>query len=298
VNVAVIDVGSNTIRLLVACRARDGLRGVYCAKNAIGLGSDVEQLGAVSAEKIAEAASCVRRFASDAWSAGAVSIEIVVASPGRQAANADQLVHVLTREAGSLARVLSRDEEAHLAFDGALAGTDLEGAVAVCDIGGGSAQIAVGTAAAGPAWLRSVDLGSLRLATRVACADPPTKTDVASLRSEAQAVLARLTPPLPASALAVGGTARSLRRLVGRTLGPDELKEALRVLRKEPAQSVADRVGIELWRARTLPAGAVILAEIQRLLGVPFEAGRGGLREGLALELLDRLPAAQARAGR
>lgn len=293
-NVAVVDVGSNTIRLLVAARNGDRLREVFRGKRAVGLGADVERLGAVSAEKIAEAAALVLQFAAEARAAGALSIEIVVASPGRQAANADQLVHVLTRESGALARVLSCDEEARLAFEGALAGTDLEGAVAVCDVGGGSAQIAVGTASGGPAWLRSVDLGSLRLATRVRFGDPPTKTEVAALRAEAQAAFERLTPPLPVSALAVGGTARSLRKLVGRTLGPDGLKEALRLLRKEPASIVAGRAGIELWRARTLPAGAAILAEVQRLLGVPLEAGRGGLREGLALELLDRLPLAQA----
>jgi exopolyphosphatase/guanosine-5'-triphosphate,3'-diphosphate pyrophosphatase len=297
-NVAVVDVGSNTIRLLVAARARDGLQEIRRGKHAVGLGADVEQLGAVSAAKIAEAARCVREFAADARAAGAVSLEIVVASPGRQAANADQLVHVLARESGAPARVLSCDEEARLAFEGALAGADLQGVVAVCDVGGGSAQIAVGTADGGPAWLRSVDLGSLRLATRVPFGDPPTKPQIAALRAEAQAAVERLTPPLPVSAFAVGGTARSLRKLVGRTLGPVALKEALRLLRKEPARSLADRVGIDLWRARTLPAGAAILAEVQRLLGVPLETGRGGLREGLALELLDRLPAVQAGGGR
>jgi exopolyphosphatase/guanosine-5'-triphosphate,3'-diphosphate pyrophosphatase len=157
--------------------------------------------------------------------------------------------------------------------------------------------MAVGTARGGAAWLRSVDLGSLRLATRVPFGDPPTKTEIAGLRAEAQAAFDRLIPPLPGSAFAVGGTARNLKKLVGRTLGPAALKEALHMLRKDSARAIAARYGIDLWRARALPAGAAILLEMQRLLGVPLEVGRGGLREGVALELVDRLQEAHALGG-
>ena len=222
--------------------------------------------------------------------------DVVVASPGRQAENGDQLVHMLSRAAGTLVRVLSRDEEARLAFDGALARAKPAGAVAVCDVGGGSTQIAVGTAAGGPAWLRSVDLGSLRLSRRIPCSDPPGKDEIAALRAEARSGLAQLTPPLPAEAIAVGGTARAVRRMVGRTLGPNELKSALRLLRREPARAVAAHYDVDVWRAKALPAGVAILAELQALLGVPLEVGRGGLREGLALELLDRSRTARSRA--
>ncbi len=293
-SVAVIDVGSNTIRLLVASRSRRGLTEVARAKRAVGLGADIERNGAVSAVKLAEASACLARFVAEARSAGAVLFDVIVASPGRQAENADQLVRALTRAGGVGVRVLSRDEEARLAFDGALASAKPSGAVAVCDIGGGSTQVAVGTASGGPAWLRSVDLGSLRLSSRLRVGDPPTKNEIAMLRSEARAALAQLTPPLPAEAITVGGTARALRKLVGRTLGPAELSDALRLLRKETAGTLARAHGVDLWRARALPAGAAIAVELQRLLGVPFEVGRGGLREGAALELLETLPTARA----
>jgi exopolyphosphatase/guanosine-5'-triphosphate,3'-diphosphate pyrophosphatase len=293
-NVGVIDVGSNTIRLLVATRSRSGLSAVARGKRAVGLGADVERHGAVSAQKLAEAAVSVAGFAAEARAAGAALLEIVVASPGRQARNADQLIRTLSRSAGLTARVLSRDEEARLAFEGALAWAEPAGAVAVCDIGGGSTQLAVGTASGGPAWLRSVDVGSLRLSARIACADPPRKVEIDALRAEARDALAQLTPPLPAEAIAVGGTARALKKLAGRMLGEDELKAALRLLRRVDAHTIASEYDVELWRARVLPAGAALLLEVHRLLGVPLVAGRGGLREGVALELLDRLPAAQA----
>jgi exopolyphosphatase / guanosine-5'-triphosphate,3'-diphosphate pyrophosphatase len=297
-NVAVVDVGSNTIRLLVATRSENGLAVVARGKRMVGLGADVERHGVVSAPKLGEAAECLAGFADIARAAGAALLDVVVASPGRQAENAAQLVHTLSRAAGSPARVLSREEEARLAFEGAVASSTSAGVIAVCDIGGGSTQVAVGTVEHGPAWLRSVDLGSLRLSARVPCCDPPTKEEVSVMRSHAEKVFARLTPPLPKEAIAVGGTARAVKKLVGRSLGPDELREALGILRGASADAIAAEHGVEIWRARSLPGGVAILLEVQRLLGVPLEVGRGGLREGLALELLDRLPAVQSGGGR
>jgi exopolyphosphatase / guanosine-5'-triphosphate,3'-diphosphate pyrophosphatase len=293
-NVAVIDVGSNTIRLLVGSRSGGILSEVARGKRVVGLGRDVEDLGAISAPKLAEAAACVCDFVDDARAAGAALIDVVVASPGRQARNADQLVRLISRASGAHARVLSQEEEARLAFEGALEDVAGDGAVAVCDVGGGSAQIAVGTVDGGPAWLRSIDLGSLRLSARVSHGDPPSKLEQAALRTEARAAVSALTPPLPSRALAVGGSARALRKLVGRSLGPKELAEASRLLCRVPAEELSERYDVDLWRARALPAGAAILAEIQSLLQVPLEVGKAGLREGVLLGLLDRLPAVQA----
>ena len=293
-NVAVIDVGSNTIRLLVGTSEAGGLATVARGKRVVGLGADIERAGAISAPKLAEAVESVEGFVTVARAAGAALLDVVVASPGRQARNSDQLVHLLSRAAGVQARVLSRDEEARLAFDGALDGVEPGGSIAVVDVGGGSAQVAVGTIETGPAWLRSIDLGSLRLAARIPHADPPTKTEQAELSAEARTAVASLTPPLPQRAYAVGGTARTLRKLVGRTLGPAELKEATVMLRRLSAEELTERYDIDLWRARALPAGAAIIAEIQAQLCIPLEVGRGGLREGVVLELLERLPAVQA----
>ena len=294
--VAVVDVGSNTIRLLVGVRDGDRIAEIVRGKRVVGLGADVERSGAISAPKLAETVECVAGFVEDARGAGAELIDVVVASPGRQARNAPQLMHLLSRATEIEARVLSREDEARLAFEGALAGITPRGAVAVCDVGGGSAQVAIGTVEHGPAWLRSVDLGSLRLSARIPHGDPPGRKELAALRSEARAAVSALTPPLPGGAVAVGGTARSLRKLVGPSLGAGELDEAFDLLRRTPAAELAGRYDIDLWRARALPAGTAIVAALQSLLGVSLEVGRGGLREGVVLELLDRLslPAVQA----
>jgi exopolyphosphatase / guanosine-5'-triphosphate,3'-diphosphate pyrophosphatase len=293
-NVAVVDVGSNTIRLLVGTRVSDELTAVARGKRVVGLGRDVEELGAISAPKLAEAAACVCDFVDDGRAAGAALIDVVVASPGRQARNADQLVRLISRASGAHARVLTQEEEARLAFEGALEDTAGDGTVAVCDVGGGSAQIAVGTADGGPAWLRSIDLGSLRLSARVAHSDPPTKSEQGALRAEARSAVSALTPPMPGVALAVGGSARALRKLVGKSLGPVELAEATRILRRHSAEELSERYDLDVWRARALPGGAAIVTELQSLLHVPLEVGKAGLREGVLLDLLDRLPAVQA----
>jgi exopolyphosphatase/guanosine-5'-triphosphate,3'-diphosphate pyrophosphatase len=77
-----------------------------------------------------------------------------------------------------------------------------------------------------------------------------------------------------------------LRRVVGRTLGSTELEEAIGCLAERSSRSIADAYGVDRNRARTLTAGAILVAAVQRRIGVPFEVGRGGLREGAALALL------------
>jgi exopolyphosphatase/pppGpp-phosphohydrolase len=96
----------------------------------------------------------------------------------------------------------------------------------------------------------------------------------------------------PDAALAAGGSARALRKLVGWTLDEARLERSIEMLAGRSPSKITRKHGIEARRARTLLAGAVILAEVRALLGVPFEVARGGLREGLAAELLAELQAA------
>jgi exopolyphosphatase / guanosine-5'-triphosphate,3'-diphosphate pyrophosphatase len=290
-NVAVIDVGSNTIRLLVT-HAATGVEALREEKAQLGLGVEIERTGTISGAKLEEAAAATSAYAALARRLGAERLDVIVTSPGRQCANAAALVAALSEAAGVRARVLSGEEEGRLAFEGALAATPVDAAsVGVCDVGGGSTQLVIGTPSS-PVWLRSLDIGSLRLATRLLERDPPGKRALATARDEVRAIFAGVAAPLPQAALATGGTARALRKLVGRRLGSEELADALRILRKRPTAEVAAAYGLDLARARSLPAGALILAEVQRRLGVPLEVARAGLREGAALALAERAVAA------
>src|SRR4029078_5980897 len=92
-NVGVIDVGSHTVRLLLARRDAGRIQPLRQEKAALGLGGEVERLGRLSEEKIAEAASLVRSFARIARKAGAVHVETVVTAPGRRRPNGANRAH-------------------------------------------------------------------------------------------------------------------------------------------------------------------------------------------------------------
>jgi exopolyphosphatase / guanosine-5'-triphosphate,3'-diphosphate pyrophosphatase len=293
-NLAVIDVGSNTIRLLVA-QVRGGKVETLEERTAwVRLGGDVATTGEISPLRLEAAVRAVSEFAADARKLGCMHVTTLVASPGRQAANGGELLRRLESAAQVPVRLLRRDDEARLAYDGAVSAADVgDETVAVCDVGGGSTQLAVGTPDLGPVWLRSLDIGSLRVTRQVFDRQPPGKKAFKEARRVVREHCDGLAFPLPKAALAVGGSARGLKRLLGtRTLGADELGEALKVLRKQPSDDLAAEHGIDPERARTLPAGAVILAEMQRRLAVPLVVGRGGVREGALLELAAQQTAA------
>jgi exopolyphosphatase / guanosine-5'-triphosphate,3'-diphosphate pyrophosphatase len=276
--VAVLDVGSNTTRLLVARVEYGEIVVVDKEKVRLSLGEEIERFGAVSDVHVAAAAKAVRKLAKRARLHSVESLDVFLTAPGRQSANAAELVGELTRAAGVPVRVLSTEEEGRLAYDGAVATApiDLPDRIAVCDVGGASTEIAVGSPRTRPDWLESVDLGSVRLTTRV--------DSIRESLSEAANAFEHLEPPRVDAALAVGGSARAARRLVGYRLGEEELAEALRLAEQESDRSLVRRFGVDLARARILPAGIVLLAEVQRLLGVPLHVCNGGIREGAVLQ--------------
>ena len=197
----VIDVGSNTVRLHVA---HDG-ETVFGERALFGLGEAVERDGAIPEPKLDEVAACVAGYVKQAREHGAISVEVLVTSPGRQAANGDELVRRLEQATEVPVRLLSAVDEARLGFAGGVAATRISPGriVAVVDVGGGSAQIAVGTRRDGPAWVRSVDIGSMRLTSRCVVNDPLGPDESSAMRAEVARYLDDIAPPQPRVALAV-----------------------------------------------------------------------------------------------
>ena len=291
--VGIVDVGSNTMRLLVADAGPIRLDPVGEAKTPLALGEDIERLGYITEEKVRALAKAVRDQGRRARKLGCDRLEVVLASPGRQAANAADVVALLERTSGAGVRILSAEEEAILAYDGAtVALPELAPTMAVCDVGGGSTQLVVGSSEFGPAWVTSVDLGSLRLTQRALGGDPPGRAALDEARAEAARCFTAATPPLPKVAYAVGGTARNLTRIAGPVLGPDELAEAIDLLAEVPQKRLVERFGVSAARGKTLAAGTVILAEVQRRVAVELTVVRGGLREGAILAVVREAAAA------
>jgi exopolyphosphatase/guanosine-5'-triphosphate,3'-diphosphate pyrophosphatase len=280
--VGVIDVGSNTTRLLVASAGNGGVVPLDTAKVRLSLGEEIERFGRVSAVHVAAAAKAVRKMAETARRERVESLDVFLTAPGRQATNSAELVAALSRAAGVRARVLSKEEEGTLAYRGAVVTADiaLPERIAVCDIGGASSEIAVGSPGSDADWIESVDLGSVRLTTRGG-----------DMRGEAAAAFASVAPPNVEAALAVGGSARAARRLVGAELGATELADAIEIAEKSSPRQLSRHYDVDRARAEIVPAGLALLAEVQALLGVPLHVCSGGIREGAVLASLETLAA-------
>jgi len=292
IRAGVIDVGSNTVRLLVARFEDPDLVPICTEKVRLGLGAELEELGRISDEKLTEATEAVRCLAELAAPCCPEGPEVLVTAPGRQAGNARDLIAALERGARSPVRVLSATEEATLSFYGAVTdASQLAWPVAVVDLGGASTEIAVGRPSAGPTWIESVDLGALRLTTRLLPDERPSAEQIDRARAAVAEAFTDAEPPRPYEALAVGGCARALRKLVGDTLGPDELAEARSLLAEATYAEVVDRYGVDRRRAPLLLAAALVLSDVQTRLQVPLQVVDGGLREGALLASVDAIAA-------
>jgi len=278
--VGVVDIGSNTCRLLVAQVERGTIVPLEKGRVRLALGAEIERTGGVSETSIAAAAKAARKLCGIARRRGVETLDVFLTAPGRQSANADELVAALRRAAKHSVRVLTTEEEGRLAYAGAIATADvpLRGDVAVCDVGGASTEIAIGTPDTAPDWVESVDLGSVRLTAR--------SESLADAVEHAHAAFEGIEPRRVGTALCVGGSARATRRLVGPWLGDAELREALRLVETTSPREISRRFGVDRARAEILPAGVAILAHVHALLGVPLHVCSGGIREGAVLASL------------
>ena len=288
--VGVIDIGSNTARLLVADVAADGRLVEVDARRAyLGLGEEIARSGFLTTATVERTARIASAYARRARAEGAVQICTLVTAPGRQDKRAPALLRALERSTRLPVRVLSAEDEGRLAFEGVVqrATVGLPEVVSVVDVGGGSTEVAVGTPLLGPAWVRSVDLGSLRLAQLYLEGDPPGEASLKRAQEAARVAFEGQVPPRPDVAFATGGSARAAAKIVGRELSPGALDEVVRIATDCPPAKLAKTFRLHPHRARTILAGAVLLRETARLLDRPLVVVPSGMREGAAFALAD-----------
>jgi exopolyphosphatase/guanosine-5'-triphosphate,3'-diphosphate pyrophosphatase len=284
---ACIDIGSNTTRVLVA-EARGGRLTELLQRRAFTrVGRAVTAAGAIPRAKIDEVARVVAQQRTLAEAHGACALRAVATSAVRAAANREEVVEAVREHGGVELAVLDGEEEARLAFLGATAMLErpVEGPVGVVDVGGGSTEIAIGTPAGGVEWWASLPVGSSLLTERHLRSDPPTVDELAAMAEHARAALSAVDVPQVECAIAVGGSATSLHRLVGGELGDAALERALGVLAGAPGAEIAVRHDIEPDRVALLPGGILVLRAVSERLGRPLAIGHGGLREGVVLDL-------------
>jgi exopolyphosphatase/guanosine-5'-triphosphate,3'-diphosphate pyrophosphatase len=283
-----IDIGSNTTRLLVAEPADGRLRELLRQRAFTRIAKGLRHDDRIPPKKIAEVADVVATQVRLARELGTGEIRAVATAAIREAANQDEFTRAIAKSCGVSVEILSDEEEARLAFVGATSALDHppDGDIAVIDVGGSSSEIAIGTIVGGVRASSSFRIGSGFLADSYLHQDPPAIEELQRIRAHVGGVFEGFTLPTPELAVAVGGSSTSLRRLVGGVLDHESLERGLRILATTPSDDVARAFEMEVERVRLLPAGMLVLEEISDRLERPLLVGRGGLREGVILEML------------
>jgi exopolyphosphatase/guanosine-5'-triphosphate,3'-diphosphate pyrophosphatase len=283
---ACIDIGSNTTRLLVAGYVRGRLEEVHQERSFTQLRRGVLDGGLIGPEKIAEVVAVVSSQLALARQLGSAEIHGVATAAVRRAVNGAELVAAIRDACGLEVVVLSEEQEARMAFIGAARtlGHSPAGELGVVDVGGASSELVVGMAPDEVRWSTSFAVGSGDLADRWLRSDPPSESELRDAGDRVREALAGIDVPQPAEAVAVGGTATSLRLFAGAVLDSAAFARSLRLLATERAAVISVRLGLDVERVRLLPAGLLILRAASELLGAPLQIGRGGLREGILLE--------------
>jgi len=183
--VAVVDCGTNSLRLLLADvdLGRPELIDVARRMEIVRLGQGVDKTGRLAPEALARTIAVLRDYADMIAASGARAVRMVATSATRDADNAAEFVHLVKDVLGVAPEVLTGAEEAVLSFTGAtaeLAAGSEPGPFLVADIGGGSTEFVLGLAGGPPAHAISVNIGCVRMTERHLRGDPPTGQEVAA----------------------------------------------------------------------------------------------------------------------
>jgi exopolyphosphatase/guanosine-5'-triphosphate,3'-diphosphate pyrophosphatase len=303
--VATIDIGTNTVLLLIAESRADGTLAPVAERATITrLGEGVDQRRTLAPAAIERTNACLSSYAEVIRAAGVEKIGVVGTSAMRDAQGGSAVRDHVAAVLGVEARVISGDEEARLTFAGAVSGLALPpGDLAVFDIGGGSTEIVQGRLGAQGkvehvSFARSFDLGSVRLTERHLKNDPPTGDELDALRRAVEGELAELSlRDLPV--IGIAGTMTTLAavslematydsaRVHGHMMLRREIDRVVRDLAAKPLHERRLVPGLEPKRADVVIAGGVLAsAVLERLSAERVRISDRGVRWGLAESLV------------
>jgi exopolyphosphatase/guanosine-5'-triphosphate,3'-diphosphate pyrophosphatase len=297
---AAIDVGTNTVLLLVAeRRPGGGFSPVVERAEITRLGRGVDRSGRLEPAAIAETVAALARFAAEARALGAADVACVATSAARDAANGGEFFDAARAAAGLAPEVISGDEEARLVYGSAWRDFGRPGStLAVLDVGGGSTELVVGDAAL-PRAHASAQLGAVRLTERVVTGDPPPAAELAALRAAAAEgaralPLAAIGDAARATLVGVAGTVTTLAAVRaglatydagvvhGSELSGADLETLYRRLGGLTVAGRAALPGMEPKRADVIVAGGAIVLEVMRAAGFDrLTVSDRGVRWGL-----------------
>jgi exopolyphosphatase/guanosine-5'-triphosphate,3'-diphosphate pyrophosphatase len=313
--VGAIDVGSNSVRLLVAdvtdhAGRPSTLETVARAGEVCRLGRGLDRTGLIEPELATKAGSLVAEFARRARSLGATHIIAGATAALRRAENGQEVAEILGRQGGLPIRILTGEDEAQLVYRSVVLGLGAMASRSSCvvfDLGGGSTEVVSGVGHQSGRWV-SLPFGAVSLTERYLTSDPPTESELSGLEEEVRSKLMHDCALMPSSTpllAGVGGTVTVLASMdreieayepaliEGWIIGRERLEELTRRL---TGSSHGER---RLWsiigegRADIVAAGALVVRLIfERFPSAGLVCSTQGLRYGLA-----RTAAEEARAG-
>lgn len=294
---AAIDIGSNTLHIVVAQASPDDLHILADEVDMVRIGESVNATGEISPQKREQTFAVLHKYLDLAASHHAQPVLAVATEAIRKAKNGADFLAELQRETGLAVQLIEGEVEAVLSFYGATYELFLEpdapSRVAVLDLGGGSAELVVAKRHE-ITWRTSLPIGSGWLHDRYLSSNPPTVDELDTARAFLKTFLDGLrVKSFPSALIVTGGSANSLLYLArsafslpaGETrLKRDDLVRCEGLLTALSAEEVAQRYEQPLSRAKILPAGAFMIRMVmERFQLQEIRVSPHGIREGALL---------------
>lgn len=306
--VAAIDIGTNTVLLCIAEQRGRSSVALLELERITRLGEGVDETRVLSPVAVERTLAALAEYAELVRTHACSEIHAVGTSALRDARGGAEFLGSAERVLGTRPRVIRGDEEARLTFRGALSGLDLTGPALVFDVGGGSTELALGSAGArnDVSACASLDIGSVRLFERHVATDPPTPSELQRVRAAVREALAQLDFVCGNAALVgVAGTVVTLAKLHrmsepcaerfdetelhGATLSEDAIESTLARLSAMPLAARLGLAGLDPRRADVIPVGAALVSEVVRWSGKrSLRVSTRGVRWGLVERALEQ----------
>jgi exopolyphosphatase / guanosine-5'-triphosphate,3'-diphosphate pyrophosphatase len=275
--VAVIDIGTNSTRLLVADVAGGVVQQVARRSTVTRLGRGVDLSGHLSGEAIEDVCAAIGGYVEMIEDLGVETVDAIATSAVRDADNGGAFVAELRERFALSARVLAGEEEARSTYLGATSEAPPSTPTLVVDIGGGSTEVVVGKGSE-VSFHDSLQAGVVRHSERCISNDPPNASELEALAADVRGLIeASVAAGVEASqGIAVAGTPTSLAavelglepydpsRVHGHVLALPSIQRMLSQLASVPLAERVEIPGLHPDRAPTIVAGVVILVEVMR----------------------------------
>jgi exopolyphosphatase / guanosine-5'-triphosphate,3'-diphosphate pyrophosphatase len=279
VRVAVVDIGTNSTRLLIGDVEGSGVVEVERRTTVTNMGRGVDHSGTICTDAVDDVCTVIADYKSRYEEMGAERVMAIATSAVRDALNGEAFIAELRERFALDARLLTGEEEANLTYLGATAHRPAEGPTLVFDIGGGSTELIVGSGGRVD-FHTSLQAGTIRQSERHLTTDPPDPHELedlaADIRNQIDRAIAAEPGAKAARAIAVAGTPTSLAaidqelepydpgRVHGYRLGLQRIQRMLSRLSSLPLAERLRVPGLHPGRAPTIVAGTVILVQVMR----------------------------------